>query len=166
MCPDYRQCLALGDLGFPHDNGSSFNQKQLAPRLQPAWMLLLCVLAVPSTPQIHKIQIPKERTEGCVVASAVLQDVSVFHRWVQECSTESTSTVSRVAPVNQSRLNIYHKIVRRQDTPCTRVQVKQLVVRDMRVAQILNHHIFSSQSSLKRGPRATILSRRSRSLTS
>ena len=77
------------------------------------------------------------QTQWPRVASAVAAGPEMFQ-------TETTSAVPCVAPVAQPLLNIYHQVVRRQDTPSTCVDVKQLFMRDMRAAQVL-----SSQTAVR-----------------
>ena len=64
--------------------------------------------------------------------------LSMFQVRVQECSTQTKSALTCVDPIAWSSLHVDDKVVRRQDTPRTCVQVMEPFVRDVCVAQILH----------------------------
>ena len=103
-------------------------------RVSPKTLLLLHVVCSLHA-QIH------ERKRVCVCLSGGFRGTAgfaVFQLRVQECDTQEASTFSCAAPVAQSLLRIHNKIVWCQDTPRTCVQVIRPLVRNMRVAQVLN----------------------------
>ena len=91
--------------------------------------------------RISKFQTSEHGVDTRGVASRGLGNGAGFSMsvlWVQEFSTKTTPALTCVAPLAWSILHVDHKVVRRQDTPCTNVQEKKPVVRDVRVAQIFN----------------------------
>ena len=95
----------------------------------------------PRDTRVCEIEASKHSVHASVVAPRGFRrtaNLSMFDLRIQDFFTQTTSTFSCVAPITKPFLNIDHKIVRRQDTPRTCVQVMLPLVRNMRVVQILN----------------------------
>ena len=65
--------------------------------------------------------------------------------WSKKGSTQTALTESRPRSVAESLLHVHDVVEWRKDTPCTRIQVVEPFMRDMRVTQV-----FDSRHQLPR----------------